>query len=88
MPRTIYASADRSGVISFSPAIPAGEIAFARDYEPRLRAAVEVCARHSYDGVTLLVPGVPEADDADLAVGALIAFQRRVDARLLKRART
>jgi hypothetical protein len=84
MARMLYASASRAGVISLSPTIPAGEISFAHDWESRLRPAIEVCARLSYDGKTLLVPGVPEAEDGDLALDALIAFQRQVDARLLR----
>lgn len=40
--------------------------------------AIAAKARHAYDGETLLVPGVPEADDAEAALDALIAWEQRV----------
>ena len=53
---------------------------------------IEVRARHAYDGKTLLVPGVPEADDDEAALTALIRFARFVEpglhARLPERAFT
>lgn len=44
--------------------------------------AVCVCARLAYDGKTLLVPGIPEADSDDAALDALIEFQNQVRRRL------
>jgi hypothetical protein len=73
-----------SGVITLDQFVPAGNIHVATDWEDRLRPAVEVCARHAHDGETLLVPGIPECDDEDVAIGALIAFSRRIDERLLR----
>lgn len=51
---------------------------------------IEARARHAYDGTTLLVPGVPEASDDDIALTALIRWARGVEpglhARLPERA--
>jgi hypothetical protein len=46
---------------------------------------LETCARHAYDGKTLLVPGVPEAQSDDAALDALIGWCRRVQPALARR---
>ena len=38
------------------------------------RALIEARARRAYDGKTLLVPGVPEAETGEGALDALLAF--------------
>ncbi|MEA3017329.1 MAG: hypothetical protein QOI38_2051 [Sphingomonadales bacterium] len=78
----LYALADRHGRISFSPRLVEGLLPVGRDSERRLRAEIEVTARHAYDGKTLLVPGVPEAPDADAALDALIAYRDWIAPRL------
>lgn len=76
------AFAFRSGVIDFGDVVPDGAIVIAKGYPRRLRLIVEKNARLAYDGVTLLVPGVPEESNDDLALDALIAFSERVEDRL------
>ncbi|MEP9350597.1 hypothetical protein [Xanthobacter sp. KR7-225] len=78
-----FAFADRRGVIGFGNRMPAGVLHIADDpSHERLYEVVEVLARHAYDGETLLVPGIPEADNDDQALDALIAFRDQVAKRL------
>lgn len=83
----LYALADRSGIITFSPRLIDGLLPVGRASERRLKAEIEVTARHAYDGKTLLVPGVPEAPDADAALDALIAYRDWIAPRLEPRPR-
>ena len=48
----------------------------------RLEAALSAVARHAYDGTTLLVPGLPEADDEKQAVTAVSKFRDALRGRL------
>ncbi len=78
---------DRRGVIEFTEArsIPPNMLLIASwDDADKLRAAVEVSARHSRTKPTvLLVPGVPEAgEDGNRAVDAVIAYSEQVKRRL------
>lgn len=76
---SFFAYADRRGVISFGHRVPVGSMHVVDDpSEPALRAAVTAHARHAYDGQTLLVPGVPEADTDDAALEALMTFRTRM----------
>lgn len=71
----IYAYCWASGVIEFGLSVPAGAIVFAQGHDERkLRNLVCARARHAYDGVTLLVPGIPEAENDDAALAALRGF--------------
>lgn len=81
MKHKVYA--DRRGVIGFGTRVPRGLLLVASDAShERLYDVVEVLARHAYDGETLLVPGIPEAETDDQAVDALIAFRDQVRVRL------
>ncbi len=74
----------RSGEILIGNEVPAGVLTIAQDSETNLIAAVSVCGRHAYDGVTFLVPGIPEAEtDAD-ALQAYVAFKGRMKKYLQK----
>lgn len=73
---TAYAYCDASGLIAFGPSVPEWALPIARGPLNTLRERVEVVARHAYDGHSLLVPGVPEAEDQMQAVEALIAFRK------------
>lgn len=84
MARKLCAGADRRGVIEFAARLPEGLLPIGRDWEGRIRRAVEVVARHAYDGRTLLVPGVPEAADDDAALDAMYAFIDQVQLRLVR----
>jgi hypothetical protein len=61
-----------SGQIEFGRKVPEGAIRFATGTAAVLRTAIEPAARLSYDNETLLVPGIPEADD-QLAAGDALA---------------
>lgn len=63
-----------SGQIDFSTRIPEGALPIAEGPDKPLRDFISGVARHAYDGETLLVPGVPEAEDQLKAVEALQAF--------------
>lgn len=43
------------------------------------RDHIEACCRRAYDGQTLLVPGVPEADDENRALECVISFRKWVN---------
>lgn len=79
--RKIYAVSDRRGVIEFAPKVDDGMLPIARGYSRQLRELICATARHAYDGVTLLVPGVPEAQTDDQALDALLAFRDRIGGR-------
>jgi hypothetical protein len=64
----------RSGEIdTCAGAPPDGTIPFVRSRKgpTQLKALISVRARLAYDGVTLLVPGIPEAVDDNAALDAL-----------------
>lgn len=72
----------RGGAIKFGRSVPSGALLIAKAPVRQLKRAVEVLARHAYDHVTLLVPGVPEADSEREACGAVITFRHRVERNL------
>ena len=83
----IFANVGRDGVIVFEPhpdqlmnRLPVGS-ASAADAR-RFREVVSALARHAYDGVTLLVPGVPEAKTQAEGIDALIRFRERISQRM------
>lgn len=70
--KLVHAYCFQTGVIEFGTEVPAGAIVVAASYmEKRLKNFIEVNARHSYDGKTLLVPGVPEQANEYRKVNAL-----------------
>ena len=83
----IYANVGPDGVIVFEPhadptlgRLPVGH-ATNRDAK-KFKDIVSVNARHDYDGVTLLVPGIPEAKNQDVALDALLRFRRLIEMRM------
>ncbi|MBO1360303.1 host nuclease inhibitor protein [Acetobacter sacchari] len=73
----------RSGEIEFGASIPNGTLPIGRSRsEKKLRNIVETNARHAYDGETLLVPGIPEADTEEAALAAWRRFRDLVEMRL------
>lgn len=90
MTATFKAYAWRTGAIDLSDGrTPRGAIKLFT-FTSRRAALVgnrvlETQARHAYDGKTILVPGLPEADDDDQALDALIAWCRRVEPALARR---
>lgn len=80
---THFAYSDRNGVIEFDRQVPDGRLPIGSSGDQvRLRETVEAIARHAYDGKTLLVPGIPEADSDDQALEALLRFRTLVADRL------
>lgn len=69
----MYAASYASGLIVFGRSVPQGALPIARGPERKLRPFIEALSRHSYDGKTLIVPGLPEAPDQRRA---MTAFER------------
>lgn len=71
----MYAHCFRSGEIEVSRKkdLP-GAIMIGSGPANELRRKLSARARHAYDGVTLLVPGIPEAETDDLAEAAMVRF--------------
>lgn len=70
----LFAYCWRSGVIDIGAVVPKGAIEIARGPRKELTDFIGAVSRHAYDGETLLVPGVPEAESDVAAVQALMAF--------------
>ncbi len=80
---THYAYCDRTGTIEFGETVPDGRLPIAKhDDRAQLEEKVGVVARLAYDNVTLLVPGIPEADDDESALEALEDMVEQVKKRL------
>lgn len=80
----LHAYCFASGEICFGPSIPDGALPIIDGPDADVHRVIRGGARLSYDGETWLVPGVPEADDQNIAVDALIAFRRRAVERLAR----
>lgn len=64
-----------SGDIHVGKRVPRGALPLnLRGPEEKVRAFVTRVARHGYNGVTMLVPGIPEARNQSVAVKALERF--------------
>lgn len=72
-----------SGHIGFGPDVPTGALPIAKGKDQALHDFISAVARHSYDGETLLVPGVPEAETDDAKLDALLRFTQWISARTL-----
>lgn len=72
----------RSGEVEVVSRQPAGSISLMRGPARRLERIISAIARHAYDGKTLLVPGLPEAEDDDAALAAVASFQSAMEKRL------
>lgn len=70
-----------SGQIGFGKIRAKGTLPIMRGPNKFVRDTVSAHARHAYEGDTLLVPGLPEADDTeDARLDALDAFLKRLRA--------
>ncbi|QIB32260.1 hypothetical protein [Ancylobacter pratisalsi] len=78
-PRSVYVHADAAGVIRFLSMPPVDNMLLFSGPDSAVREIVAVEARHAYDGATLLVPGLPEAEDSLQRLDALCAFQTRLE---------
>lgn len=77
----------RSGRIDFGRKTPEGALAIASGPAKKIKGVICVTARLALDGVTLLVPGIPEAANDDAALDALIAYQNWIAPCFSKEAR-
>lgn len=67
--------------------VPNGTLTLAIGQRSDLQRALSAVARHAYDGRTLLIPGVPEADDNNQqAWRATKRFEAALLSRLRRRA--
>jgi hypothetical protein len=80
--KTTTAYCYRNGAIRFRCRPGKGSLTIATGEAKRLRELIGGSARHAYDGKTLLVPGIPEAENDTQACDALIAYSRQIRARL------
>ncbi|MBB2170334.1 host nuclease inhibitor protein [Gluconacetobacter aggeris] len=79
----IHAYCFRSGEIDFGPTFPDGPLPLVNARSTKkIREIVEVNTRRAYDGETLLVPGIPEADREDAARAAWRYFRDLIGMRL------
>ena len=65
----------RDGKIGFASRLPKGAMLLFRGPSEKLRDLLSTKSRHAYDGVTLLVPGVPEAENEGEAFKAVCRFR-------------
>ena len=74
----------QSGRIDFGRTVPEGALLIAEAPAKQLREVISATARHAYDGKTLIVPGVPEANSDNAKVDALLAYCRWIAPRFEK----
>jgi len=79
-PGDYVAYCDANGRIAFGQSVPSGQLMIASGPREKLVEMVSGAARHAYDGETLLVPGVPEAESLTDGLEALLRFRDRIRA--------
>ncbi|PZU89095.1 MAG: hypothetical protein DI527_16305 [Chelatococcus sp.] len=77
----------RSGEAEIVSRARDGAITLMTGPRARLSRLLSAHARHAYDGTTLLVPGLPEAEDDNAALAAAVAFQTRLERAVVHAAR-
>lgn len=73
----------RSGLLEFGNSVPSGAFLIVKGPDEMVRDQISAAARHAYDGKSLLVPGIPEANNDREAEAALEAFLGRFKVRFL-----
>ena len=74
----------RSGKLEFTDnSLPSGALIISKGRGLKWRQKVEVLCRLAYDGITYLVPGVPEAENDEEALQAVYRFRAAVEWTLL-----
>jgi hypothetical protein len=84
-PGTTLAYAYRSGQIGFIDgpgSMPDGALFLGSGPQQIIRDLISGISRHAYDGVTLLVPGVPESESDEAAYTAFMRFFERIQDQL------
>lgn len=74
----------RSGQVVVARRVPRGAMQLVTGHGRRLNRVLGVCARHAYDGKTLLVPGVHEAKTDVEALEAVRQFKQMLLKRLAR----
>lgn len=82
-----YVVCRRSGEVFISRYAPKDTLKIMKGDGRRIRWVLIACARHAYDGRTLLVPGVPEAATDLEAMKAVKAFEQFLLKSLVAKAR-
>ena len=72
----------RSGLVKVGEVVPDGAIEIADGDDAALRTAILAFGVHAYDGETILVPGLRDAENDYAAFDALFTFQVEVNGRL------
>lgn len=67
----LFAFCWASGEVGFGSSVPEGAITLAQGRNRIVRQNIMATSRMAYDGKTLLVPGIPEAESYDDAEKAL-----------------
>ena len=76
----------RNGTVGFTDGkLPDGALILSKGNGTKWRDKVEVLCRLAYDNKTYLVPGVPEAEDDDDALNAVIRFRAVLEWALLSK---
>ncbi len=81
MSKELYACSWASGQITFHFTPPKGAIVVARGVPSKVRSLIKATARQGYDGKTIFLPGVPEAEIGKEAFQALCRYTRRIHRR-------
>jgi len=79
MNRALFAYCGRSGQIQFDHKVPDGFFELARGQGNVVRKVIEETAQLAGDNKTLLVPGMPEAEDDYAAVLKACHYIRRLE---------
>lgn len=77
----------RSGRIDFGRKTPEGALEIVSGPAKKIKDVISATSRLAYDGVTRLVPGIPEAANDDAALDALLAYQDWIVPRFITEAR-
>ena len=88
-PTPLVAYCWQGGDIEIGYTCPEGAIIITEqrpeELEEEFRSLISARSRHAYDGKTLLVPGIPEADSEEEAFQALLRFRNWLESRNQKR---
>jgi len=77
----------RNGSIGIDRRLSKNAIKLGEAHGIRLQNAVSVCVRPSRDGLALLVPGIPEANNDTEASQAVQCFREQLSRRLARKKR-
>ncbi len=76
---TTYAYCWASGTIWFGEDVPCGALPIVEGEKDAVYRLMETAARYACDGKTLLVPGIPEAEDLQAKADAFALWVERLE---------